>query len=358
MKRTRDDAIDIVRGIAITSMVYGHGATEWIAPPGERLSPMLGGHAPAMFLVLAGMMVWRGIRLSGYSLGHFVKRAALVMGVGVFIDVAIWRIWPFTSVDVLYLIATALLLTAIATPRIPPRWLALLGVLIIAVAPPLQDAFGYTELPLEYPLSGEVRPREVQIEGGFVFTIETETSVLQHWFIDGWFPIFPWLGFAFLGSALGAYRWPDRDTIRRFGLGTALLPALVLLYLGGIYFGFASWEYEVSLRLRAGGAFMPPGYDYLLTTSGLLVFLLWLADRRPDARIWAPFRILGRQAILSYVVHWPAIAVSAFLIGHRVPHTQVMLLALAVLTGLVILSYFVEEWQQRRRAARRGSSAA
>jgi hypothetical protein len=85
-----------------------------------------------------------------------------------------------------------------------------------------------------------------------------------------------------------------------------LIPGLVFLA-AGVALGWPDITGRLHLRLIYGGAFMPPGLDYIAASIGLMLVLIWLLDRGPRARWLRPVRTLGRAALFVYVVHNPLI---------------------------------------------------
>ncbi|RMG65602.1 MAG: DUF1624 domain-containing protein, partial [Calditrichaeota bacterium] len=187
----RDPVVDGLRGLALVLMMFGHAAVSFVPPPWPLWGEMVGSLAPIFFFLIAGMMVTDSVTYRNRKLAHFLKRMALLMSLGAAIDLAIWRIWPFTSCEVLYAIGLYLPLTYLAVRHLG-RWRLLLAAALVALTPILQNQLGYTPYPLEWGLDGQP-----------VHSVAGQTSVWQHWLIDGWFPIFPWLGVMLLGSWLG-----------------------------------------------------------------------------------------------------------------------------------------------------------
>jgi uncharacterized membrane protein len=329
MSIARDRTVDVLRGVAILMMVAGHLAAAIYLPstysnelfrsPFPLTVLVVGGFAPALFITISGMMVAHSTWRKGRGLGAFLKRGALVLLAGVLIDVLVWHIRPFTTVDVLYLIGVSLPVAYLFATRVPRalRWVAVLA--FIVLTPLLQSWLGYTDYPTEYTLDGRI-PNE----------IANQTNILNHWLCDGWFPLFPWLGFSILGVALADRRWGEGGR-PRFGAREGLLPGLVLIALA-IGLGWPDPQTQSFERIRYGGAFMPPDLGYLISSVGGVLLLFWLVDRKPDLALYRPVEILGAAALFVYVGHSPAIEAIQWALGGRVP----ALLVLPILAGLVL----------------------
>ena len=150
------------------------------------------------------MIVAYTTRRKGYGLGHFLAlwgddyHGGSPAG-----RVLIWKFYPFMSVDVLYLIGVSIPLSHLALRlSTAARWVIIAGIFL--GTPVLQYMLGYADYPTEVSLSRD--PSVV---------IADPTNVVSHWLMDGWFPLFPWLGFALLGVQLAGLR--VRQSVRAPG---------------------------------------------------------------------------------------------------------------------------------------------
>jgi uncharacterized membrane protein len=219
-----------------------------------------------------------------------VVAAALLLAVGALVDVAIFNITPFYSFDVLYLIGIACPLTFFVA-RFSRTHQLLLVALIFLATPILQWTFGYTDDPGDYTLwGGESGTRGV--------VPDNPTGLLQHLFIDGSFPLFPWLGISFAGATMAQVFFLSRRENVRIELGLA---AVVLLIAGVI----AWWVYPGPMFDRDGYSelFYPPIPGLIVTACGTVLALLWAIDQVPNWIFYVPLRWLGECSLLMYILH-------------------------------------------------------
>jgi uncharacterized membrane protein len=365
--RRRDATVDALRGLAIAAMVWGHlGVATYsstgIGATGATLSgqaPLwtetVGGIAPALFLFICGMMV-AYLHARGAPLTRQLWRMLALLGVGAAIDVVFWRIRPFTTVDVLYCIAVVLVATHLFISHVPARARAWVATAALVVTPWLQRSLGYSDYPTEMSFDGRV-----------LTLVANQTSILNHWIVDGWFPLFPWLGFALAGATLGSRRAADllvarstapraadrqrsnRDTRTLVGLGVVLVVAAIAL-------GFPHSSERAPLRTQAGGAFMPPDLGYIVACSGAVLLLVAGFDalRLDRAPRWLD--IVGRHSLLVYVAHFPLVKITAAALPHRVTLAPAMGLV-AINLGLLALGALIWErlwaWGLELRRSRR-----
>jgi len=210
MAYNRDTTIDTLRGLAIFTMVAANMATEVFAEPHPFWLRAYGSFAAPLFILLAGMMVVFTSQSKGHGFKYFLARGAMVITVGALIDVLIWKVYPFTAFDVLYLIGISI---PIAYLFIGLNTLSRWGIifLIFLATPLMQHIFGYSEYPTEVYLWGEE-----------VVSVTSQTGILNHWMVDGWFPLFPWLGFSLLWVNLALLRWKSQS-YNIFGKNAAFL---------------------------------------------------------------------------------------------------------------------------------------
>src|SRR5262249_21376533 len=262
-------------------MVAANLAGPVLAAPHPLWLRLYGSFAAPLFVLLSGMMVAVTGTSRARPLTYFCARGATVMLVAAPVDVVILQILPFTSMDVLYLIALGIPLCALSL-RLPSaaRWTV--AVLVFAATPALQSTLGYTPYPTEMFLDG--RPTVV---------VAAQTPIVNHWLVDGFFPIFPWAGFALLGVALGAGQW------RRGGLSLGSLGVLVV--------GCVVWlRWPGPLLVRGGYSelFYPPTGGFVVVTAvGVIVVLFWAVDRRPSWFGADPLRALGESSLAMYLLH-------------------------------------------------------
>jgi uncharacterized membrane protein len=334
MPASRNISVDIVRGLAIFIMVPANMAASVYAEPHAFWFRVASSFAAPTFITVAGMMIVLGAGARDHGWSYYLTRGALLVGVGALIDALMFQLVPFQSFDVLYLIGIAYPLTYFFV-RLPRIWQWVTIALIFLAAPLLQWKFGYSDHPGEYFLWGpdagtrEVVPRH-------------PTGVLQHLFIDGWFPIFPWLGMSFAGAMIAQIFFaPTRQTPYR----EMVFAGAVLLIVGIV--AWAAYPGAAYERNGYTEMFYPATPGFLLTSCGLLLVLLWTFHWAPEWPIFAPLRWLGECSLLMYVLH---IAIIAYLLEPQFPDKPLgtfLLINFATVCALAIIALAV----RRMRAA-------
>lgn len=331
--------IDWHRGLAVLLMIQTHAIDAWLAPAGRGSwlygkSQLLGGFPAPAFLFLAGLsasLAWAKIDRQGLPPGRrlwpAVRRGLEVLGLallfrlqefGQWLGGADWR--GLLKVDILNAIGVSLMAVGLVQALVPSRLrLAAFSALGFGVA-------FLTPIIWDWP------------------ALASWPWPLRDYFVGrpacGCFPLFPWLGFALAGAAVGlVIAWHrSRQDPRHHYLYLALGLAAALLILAGRLsaqhlphprswlFWHNSGEY---LLIRAG--------IQLLSLAG--AYLVCLPLKRESFSV---VRLLGRHSLPVYWVHlslvygvwlqpmkgrlgpWPALAGVALLTG------LMALLALAI----------------------------
>ena len=279
------------------------------------------------------MMVSTASSKTGHGINYFLVRGGLILLVAALIDVVVWNLYPFIGVDVLYLIGISLPLAYLSL-KLKIQIRALLVAIIFLATPILQGLLGYASYPADFDFYLWVDP-----------AITSAPSVLHHWVIDGWFPIFPWLGFMLLGTILMSIRqrWQSNGENKLLLLGICMLAAGGLLW----------WLYPGSLFTREGYSemFYPATIGYIVTAVGLIAALFSLVDRKPKLAIYKPLQVLGEASLFIYILHYsiiglilePYLAESSFNL-FLVIYAVFIIFLLAVAYGLRLLK---RRWTQR-----------
>jgi uncharacterized membrane protein len=330
----RDITIDILRGLAIFTMVAANMAGPALVEPHPFLFRFYGSFAAPLFILISGMIVAITTQTKNHNLRYFLARGMLIIAVGALIDVFIWKIYPFTTVDVLYLIGFSLPL-AYLFQRLNTTSQFLIVISIFFFTPFLQNIFGYADYPSEFFFS----------TGAPTIIIENQTNILNHWLIDGWFPIFPWLGFSLLGVILANLRLKYKT----FEESVYFLTGVLLLVFGSVMW----YSYPGKFLTRAGYSevFYPPTLGYIISTVGLIVLLFFFVDHKHSFIAYHPLQALGESAIFMYISHLLLIEYVIVPIWPK-ENFQTFLLIYIVLSLLLILiayglRYFKLKWRDQ-----------
>lgn len=319
----RDSTIDVVRGIAIVTMV-GANLALLLPEPHGLLIRVYSSFAAPIFVCLAGTMmalVVRADKTSKHPFSYFVKRGLFLLTMGAFIDVAGWRLFPFIGFDVLYLLGFTLPLLFLAAHLSAER-VALCALWVFTLTPLLQAVFGYADVP---------HMPEIK-DANSLFALEI-SAVVKHWFVDGWFPLFPWFGYGLIGIVIGKCRWQTENEVQLFSNKVAAILAIAMLAFGALIMFLAPGP----LHNRAGFSelFYPATVGFISLSLGVVIALIALVDWL-SSKHWSVFRVFGEASLFMYVVHSMIISAALFPFYPQVSFTNYLLIyfALIVLLGV------------------------
>lgn len=289
-KVPRDPTVDILRGLAIFTMAAANMAGNILIEPHPFLFRFYGTFAAPMFIMLAGFMVaTKGKHDHGFS--YYLLRGALLVLTGSLIDVFVWQYYPLMSFDVLYLIGVSMPIAYLAS-RLPNGFRWGLMLLFFALTPLVQAKFGYDGLTnLDVPL-GQLSPAALFAQ---------LPVIARHFFADGWFPVFPWIGFSLLGVNLSSLR---QQLQQSFTLIMQFVGPLVLI-LGAVCW----WLHSGPLYTREGYSemFYPPTFGYMLTATGIILTAFGLVSRMANVSFLKPWQVLGQCSLFIYILHYTLI---------------------------------------------------
>ncbi len=320
----RDKTIDILRGLAIFTMVAANMAGPVLAEPHPFWFRLYGSFAAPLFILISGMMVAITTQTKGHDLKYFLTRGLLIIAVGALIDMLIWKIYPFTTVDVLYLIGISLPL-AYLFQRLNSLFQWLIVISIFLLTPLLQNIFGYADYPTEFLFpSGEL-----------TIIIENQTNIINHWLTDGWFPIFPWLGFSLLGVILANLRLKYKT----FGGTFIFLIGIFILVSGSIIWYFNPGKFLI--RAGYSEVFYPPVYGYIISAIGLIILLFSIVDHKPSIIIYDPLQALGECALFMYILHLSLIEYVIVPVWSKVNFQTFLGIYISLSLVLILIAYIL-----------------
>ncbi|HXW53457.1 MAG TPA: heparan-alpha-glucosaminide N-acetyltransferase domain-containing protein [Myxococcota bacterium] len=331
----RDIGIDIVRTVAIIIMI-GANLGSLLPSPHALWFRYYSSMAAPLFVTLAGMMVAYSVQGHHESakLSYFLKRGAFLILCGAFIDSAIFGEIPFVSMDVLYVIGLGLPFAFLATKQSQKIDVVLVFILAL-VAAALQKISGYSAEPLALTI-GE--PIELSFGLG--------RRILSMWFVDGWFPVFPWLAYLIFGVILAKLRWLPSGRAS-FAEVKFLVFAGFLVILGAwLMYVFPAPSFE-----REGYAelFYPPTIPFIIWSFGIVILACSMADLSEALAFWRIIIPLGQASLFVYICHIALIQlVKRYL--NPLSVDQYLLIYGSLVVGLLLSALLLRVLKRRSKA--------
>lgn len=275
----RNNSIDAIRGIAIIIMITAN-AWPYIYPIGYCPSTMrlLFSTAAPIFIFLTGVSI-RISHEAGKQTWVMLKRGIQILMMAVGIDIFIWNILPFYTMDVLFLISiSTFMLVAYKFISIRLQILVSIALILSIFIIRSKYQFELTEIaisqhPLNYPIK----------------------VALRHIFIDGWFPILPWMGIASFGYILYSLRATFKKNDLLFLISGVIITAtfFLIIIFSSIYFN--------PLRKGYTEVFYPVSGFFLVYLLGIFCIILYFFNHRISKMKF--ISNLGEVSLPIYLLH-------------------------------------------------------
>lgn len=259
-------------------MLVANSAATYLAPEHPFWFRLIGTFAAPIFICTAGYLLGRGLIKGQVSGRKNLYRGFLTLGIAACIDVFVWNTMPFTTFDVLYLIGLGICLFPFYSKL--PKYTSLAVSLFIIIVPQL------------------IFRNQYRLEISELTIDETPVLLMFHsWqslFLDGWFPLFPWLGLMYFSVWVGRYKPEVKQPTKSFH---QLIP--VCIFVGGIIM-----LYHQNKVTRSGYSelFYPPDLIYMITALSLLN-ILWRNTGLLNNKLLIPLTWLGRSSLFFYILH-------------------------------------------------------
>lgn len=329
--KQRDNTIDILRGLAIFTMVAANMSAHSYQEPHPYWFRIYGSFAAPTFVFLAGLMVSFTTFYKTYPLSYFLKRGIAIICIAACIDTLCWGAVPFVTFDVLYVIGLSLPLAKLFSDLNKVVQVIVLLVLF-AIAPIMQAKFGYIDAPVEPAL------KEFS-EKGYAGAI-----VWKQYLVDGWFPIFPWLGVSLLGTFVGRIRCalPIEKANKNFIIAGLIMMAI----------GIASWVIiNPHLMEREGYSelFYPPTIMFFAAFLGGILLILGVLYKVRDNKLLWFLTVYGKSSLLMYILHttFNVYVFNVFFGTYTLP--KFAALVMAHLAVLWLISFFVQKLKKDKK---------
>jgi len=281
--------IDVLRGIAIVLMVPANLGAIWSTPHPLWFRLASSCAAPTFIALSIGMLM---LHSTQHTLKYYIERGLMIITYGALVDIIVWQMFPFVTYDILYFIGFSLPFVYIFK-NLSPFKLILMSCIIFFITPILQNTIGYHVELLEIPFSDPYWP--------------TMSRILQNIFIDGWFPIFPWLGLAFVGAAFFrvVFATPNKAIPRKLICLsiTAIILGLVLLFIPEKLFNNIANNGLVTDRQGYSEIFYPPSVIFMMIATGMVILLAKISQKISHFRFCNVLKLFGKFSLLIYILH-------------------------------------------------------
>ena len=285
MNQERNIWIDFIRSIAIIIMIIANSAAVIGNKEYSYFFRIICSLAAPLFVLLSGISF--SVSSKYKSTSHTKTRSALYLLITAScIDLFIWQSPPFYTFDVLYIIAFGIFLNIFLNHKTLVYFLSFI-LLSIGLAVYLQVVLPYRFEMQEISLQNIV---DMNIRDYIM-------SSIRYMFVDGWFPIFPWICLPIIGTLIVKYQ-PIYQSNKLYVYMFSLFALLVSIY------GLITASSIVPLRNGYVELFYPASYlIFILVCSGALLFFTNTFHNKTSNTFINYFSMIGKYSLFIYIIH-------------------------------------------------------
>ena len=270
MKKKRDIAIDGIRGLAVICMMYAHLIPHY-QENGTKLfffERIISSLAAPLFLFLVGY----NFNIHQVFV-NLLKRVFVTLIIAAIIDTFIWNTFPFYSFDVLYIIGFSLLFIFLIKNL--KQKTMLFFILVITLCSSVIQYLGYYSIHLDEPYFNQ--------EYKFL-------HVIYNFFINGWFPFFPWIIFPIIGLVTKNLNFEKK---KHKILSISIFVCTITIICFYTNFDWRTFAVEI---------FYPASFQYL-TLSISYIYLIWAYKQIFYYKFLGFLTQFGKLSLLIYLLH-------------------------------------------------------
>jgi fucose 4-O-acetylase-like acetyltransferase len=285
MKQGRNIWIDFIRSIAIIIMIIANSAAVIGNKDYSYFFRIICSLAAPLFVLLSGISF--SVSSNYPSTSHTKIRSAFYLLITAScIDLFIWQIPPFNTFDVLYTIAFGIFINNFLKHKTLRYFLGFI-IISICLALYLQILFPYRFEMQEISLQNiaDIKIRDYII------------SSVRYMFVDGWFPIFPWICLPIIGTLIVKYQ----NFFQSYKLYTYIFS--LIAFFVSIYV-LSTSSSNVPFRNGYVELFYPASYlIFILVCSCSLLFFTSTFHNKTSNRFINYFSIIGKYSLFIYIIH-------------------------------------------------------
>ena len=285
MKQERNIWIDFIRSIAIIIMIIANSAAVIGNKEYSYFFRIICSLAAPLFVLLSGISFSVSSKYPSTS-DTKTKSALYLLITASCIDLFIWQIPPFNTFDVLYIIAFGIFLNIFLKHK---TLLYVLSFIIFSIGLAV-----YLQVVLPY----RFHMQEISLNNILqVNKSDYIISSIRNMFVDGWFPIFPWICLPLIGTLIVKYQ----HFFQSYKLYTYVFS--LITFFVSIY-GLSTSSTIVPLRNGYVELFYPASFlIFMLVCSGALLFFTSTFSYKISNPLISFFSMIGKYSLFIYILH-------------------------------------------------------
>ena len=285
MKQERNIWIDFIRSIAIIIMIIANSAAVIGNKEYSYFFRNICSLAAPLFVLLSGISFSVSSKYPSTS-DTKTKSAFYLLITASCIDLFIWQIPPFNTFDVLYIIAFGIFLNIFLKHK---TLLYVLSFIIFSIG---LAVYLQVVLPYRFDMQEISLNNILQVNKS-----DYIISSIRNMFVDGWFPIFPWICLPLIGTLIVKYQ----HFFQSYKLYTYVFS--LIIFFVSIY-GLSTSSTIVPLRNGYVELFYPASFlIFMLVCSGALLFFTSTFSYKISNLLISIFSMIGKYSLFIYILH-------------------------------------------------------
>lgn len=282
--KERESFIDLLRSIAVIMMIIAN-ASSFLDPNYYSITYRLFcSLAAPLFLLISGYSFSFSYEKS-MSSSYKIQSSLYLLITAMFVDSVLWGILPFQNFDILYVLSLGIFFNSLLTRY--SNTVKLLTIIVIGFSTVFIQAFSNYRHEV---ISIDIASFSI---GNLAFYRE---NLIRSFYIDGWFPIFPWLSLPIIGSLVR--NWMQRLNTPKIRFLLYVFTFLLLL-LTIIHYSSYHVERQGYVEL-----FYPPSI-YIVFTG--IIFSISSLIFLSNSTIFNPYKsfllLFGKNSLQAYISH-------------------------------------------------------
>jgi uncharacterized membrane protein len=325
IKKNRDIPVDVLRGIAV--LIFTLSGIVGLQPKQniffiERI--IVSTYAP-FFMILFGFMLTYQFHEKTQPISYFIKRSIYFFMYAGFLDILLLESYPLIGIGMLAFFS--LITMFVFYFLFPPEaFRILLSIVLLILTPILQSNLNYHSIDPTISLFKDGIFRIMEID--FI-------EILHRIFLDGWFPIFPWLSFVLFGTYLKKIRrlyWENNISNKK----VLITYALFVLMVFGFFLIFMDDLNDI--RGKRIELYFPPGIGLFLFYVPLFLVLGNFIHQNEKSIYLYFFRLFGESSMFVGVLY--LLIFQKFLYPNFYDKNQALSFGVVILLSIGLIVFF------------------
>jgi uncharacterized membrane protein len=334
--------IDSLRGLAVLLMIQQHlqawlwnvnwlsYTITWPKYPFMLTMHFLGWFAAPLFIILAGAVAVL-MNEAGKTSSEYLKRGLMIIASGYLLNVLTPNWFKPGSWYVLHTIGFSIIISPVIL-RIKNHLLILTAIFMIFISAILQTWLKTSLLPGNNDMSN------LSLPGG----------IIRIAFVEGHFPIFPWLSFFITGIIIRRMITENKHIFIFYGslLITGSGIFLGSFYYHGYFFATGGKLFRIFVPLHYFYPPLPPFIFFIMGISLLIFYIFTKSDSLLNKSIFSSLNSLGRSSLSWFMIHVIVFNQIVWICGLYKFFNATETVIITIIS-IILINYLSVKWQKK-----------